>query len=101
MVNKKMKPVLVIAIIALVAGSFYGLAWALLGLWNSTIPVIFPNVQELNFWLAFRLLLLLAIIGGFIGGGHNATKNVISKPDNNSKGIHIGFGKSDDQKIEK
>lgn len=88
--------VIVGVIVAIVLS--YGLIWALLGLWNSTIPQIFPGVNPLTFELSFRLLLLLVIFGGFFGGGHHVSQKVTSKPDNRSKGIRIGFGTTDEDR---
>lgn len=83
-----------IAIVLVIVGCgiFYGLIWALLALWNSTIPQIFSGVNELDFGLAFRLLLLLIVFGGFFGSGHNVSKKIANKPEPASKGIRIGFG---------
>lgn len=81
-----------IALAIVGCGIFYGLIWALLALWNSTIPQIFTGVKELDFWMAFRLLLLLIVFGGFFGSGHNVSRKITNKPEPNSKGIRIGFG---------
>ncbi|AZR73648.1 hypothetical protein BBF96_09775 [Anoxybacter fermentans] len=97
MIKKNKITVAIILGIFVIIAIFYALIWILLVLWNSTIPLIFPGVKKLDFWLSFRLLLLMLIFGSFFGGGHHVTKRAVSKPDPHSKGIHIGWGFSKEE----
>lgn len=39
-------------------------AGAVLGLWNSTVPRVFPGTRELGYWEALRLMLLAWLLFG-------------------------------------
>lgn len=65
-----MLPIRAMFLLFLIIGSLFLVAWLLQYLWNTTMPQIF-NLKQINYWQAFRLLLIAAILFGgpnLVGG---------------------------------
>ncbi|MGE5449785.1 MAG: hypothetical protein ACM3PA_00205 [Methanomassiliicoccales archaeon] len=58
-----MAPVVVFLMVLLAIGLFFLLTALLQWLWNLTMPQVF-NLKAIEFWQAFRLLLIAAILFG-------------------------------------
>jgi hypothetical protein len=52
-----------LAVLAVWAGAFFLLVWALQWLWNMTMPQVF-NLSRIRYWQSFRLMLIATILFG-------------------------------------